>query len=107
MSLNTLYFCFQISSLVPGILILTGINMNRKTVNILLWCFILLVSGIEVKARHNITAALVALAPGPEDDGTALTLDDSTSKNTSSSMSVNWFLFAAVSTTHVCFFLNW
>ena len=60
----------------PGLLVLLG-------------C-ILLVFTRAAYSIHNITAALVALAPvGPEDEReTALTLEDPTARNTAGSVSV-------------------
>lgn len=67
--------------------------MQRRFVLILLWFFV----GLMIRtthARHNITAALVALAPVLDTDvETSLTVDDK-DRNAGSTVTFNWILLS-------------
>lgn len=71
--------------------------MQRHTVLVLLWFFL----GLLIRtthARHNITAALVALAPVSDTDvETSLNVDDK-DENGSSTVTANWILLSTVVT---------
>lgn len=71
--------------------------MQRHTVLVLLWFFL----GLLIRtthARHNITAALVALAPVSDTDvETSLNVDDKDG-NGSSTVTANWILLSTVVT---------
>jgi len=75
--------------------------MQRHTLLVLLWFFL----GLLIRtthARHNITAALVALAPVPDTDNTdvsetALDVDDKDG-NESSTVTANWILLSTAVT---------
>ena len=70
-------------------------TMQRQTVLTLLW-FLLTVMIQAAHARHNITAALVALAPVSDTDiETSLNVADKDG-NTGSIANVNWILISSV-----------
>ena len=68
--------------------------MQRRTVLVLLWFIVGLLIG-TTHARHNITAALVALAPVSETDvaETALSADNKDG-NAGSNVTANWILLS-------------
>ena len=67
--------------------------MQRRTVLILLWFFLGLMIH-TTHARHNITAALVALAPVSDPDvEISLTVNDKDG-NPGSTVSANWILLS-------------
>jgi len=72
--------------------------MQRHTLLVLLWFFL----GLLIRtthARHNITAALVALAPVPDTDVSETTLDvDDKDGNESSTVTANWILLSTAIT---------
>jgi len=78
--------------------------MQRHTVLVLLWFFL----GLLVRtthARHNITAALVALAPVLDTDfETSLNIDDKDG-NASSTLTANWILLSTAITLQSIFLL--
>ena len=66
--------------------------MQRNTLLVILW-FIVGITTRVTHARHNITAALVALAPVSDTDAeTALTVEDG---NAGSIPAVSWILLLA------------
>lgn len=66
--------------------------MQRNTLLVILW-FIVGITTRVTHARHNITAALVALAPVSDTDSeTALTVEDG---NAGSIPAVSWILLLA------------
>lgn len=82
--------------------------MRRHTLLVLLWFFL----GLLIRtthARHNITAALVALAPVPDTDGsqTALDINDKDG-NESSTVTANWILLStAITLQSILLLLRW
>ena len=76
--------------------------MQRHTVLVLLWFFL----GLLIRtthARHNITAALVALAPVSDNDvETSLNIDDKDG-NASSTVAANWILLSTTITLQSIF----
>ena len=78
--------------------------MQRHTVLVLLWFFL----GLLIRtthARHNITAALVALAPVSDTDiETSLNMDDKNG-NASSTAAANWILLLTAITLQSIFLL--
>jgi len=79
--------------------------MQRNTVLVLL-CFSLGILIHRTHARHNITAALVALAPVPPDTDseTSLSADDKDG-NASSILTANWILLSTAITLQSIFLL--
>lgn len=84
--------------------------MQRHTLLVLLWFFL----GSLIRtthARHNITAALVALAPVPDASSdvseTALDVDDKDG-NVSSTVTANWILLStAITLQSILLLLRW
>lgn len=78
--------------------------MQRHTVLVLLWFFL----GLLIRtthARHNITAALVALAPVSDNDvETSLNIDDKDG-NASSTVAANCILLSTIITLQSIFLL--
>lgn len=81
--------------------------MQRHTVLVLLWFFLGLLI-CTTHARHNITAALVALAPVSDTDvETSLNVDDKDG-NGSSTVTANWILLSTVVTLQsILLLLRW
>ena len=78
--------------------------MQRHTVLVLL-CFCLGLLIHKTHARHNITAALVALAPDSDTDlETSLNIDDRDG-NASSTLTANWILLSTAITFQSIFLL--
>ena len=79
--------------------------MQRHTVLVLLWFFL----GLLIRtthARHNITAALVALAPVSDTDiETSLNMDDKNGNASSTAPAANWVLLLTAITLQSIFLL--
>lgn len=79
--------------------------MRRHTVLVLLWFFL----GLLIRtthARHNITAALVALAPVSDTDVTETSLNvEDKEGNASSTVTANWILLSTAITLQNIFLL--
>ena len=76
--------------------------MQRHTVLVLLWFFLGLLI-CTTHARHNITAALVALAPVSETDvESSLSIEEG---NASSTVAANWILLSTTITLQSIFLL--
>lgn len=79
--------------------------MQRHTVLVLLWFFL----GLLIRtthARHNITAALVALAPVSDNDVTETSLNvEDKEGNASSTVTANWILLSTAITLQNIFLL--
>lgn len=79
--------------------------MQRHTVLVLLWFFL----GLLIRtthARHNITAALVALAPVSDTDVTETSLNvEDKEGNASSTVTANWILLSTAITLQNIFLL--
>ena len=79
--------------------------MQRRTVLVLLWFFL----GLLIRtthARHNITAALVALAPVSDTDvETSLNVVNKADGNASSTVAADWILLSIAITLQSIFLL--
>lgn len=79
--------------------------MQRHTVLVLLWFFLGLLI-CTTHARHNITAALVALAPVSDTDVTETSLNvEDKEGNASSTVTANWILLSTAITLQNIFLL--